>query len=171
MKYVLIVFLFIFSFSCKDVLSSDTLEVQLNPIELKYAKGFKISEFGEHKVLEVTRPWPNATTSNSYLILSPTSETTTNLIKNFDGTIIKPIENIVVTSTTHIPSLELLQVEDKLIGFPETEYISSSKTRQRIEEGKLRDLGKNESINTEVLLELNPDVVVGFGVDGVNKTF
>ncbi|NNC45868.1 MAG: ABC transporter substrate-binding protein [Winogradskyella sp.] len=171
MKHVLIVFLFILCFSCKDVSSSDTSDFQLNPIALKYAKGFKISELGEHKVLEITRPWPNATMSNSYLILSPTSETKTNLIHNFDGTIIKPIEDIVVTSTTHIPSLELLQVEDKLIGFPETEYISSSKTRQRVDEGKLRDLGKNESINTEVLLELNPDVVVGFGVDGVNKTF
>ena len=32
-------------------------------------------------------------------------------------------------------------------------------------------MGKNESINTEVLLELKPDLVVGFGVNGVSKTF
>ena len=76
-----------------------------------------------------------------------------------------------VTSTTHIPSLELLGVENSLVGFPGTDYISSEKTRKRIETGDIRELGKNEGINTEVLLELNPDVVIGFGVDGVNKTF
>src|SRR5690606_35548975 len=89
----------------------------------------------------------------------------------YDGIIINPIETIVVTSTTHIPALELLNVEETLIGFPGTNYISSKKTRQRIDEKKIRELGKNEGINTEVLLELNPNMVVGFGVDGVNKTF
>jgi iron complex transport system substrate-binding protein len=76
-----------------------------------------------------------------------------------------------VTSTTHIPALELLGVEQTLVGFPGTDYISSEKTRILIDDGKVRELGKNEGINTEVLLELNPDVVIGFGVDGVNKTF
>jgi iron complex transport system substrate-binding protein len=32
-------------------------------------------------------------------------------------------------------------------------------------------LGKNEGINIEVLLEVQPDVVVGFGIDGNNKSF
>ena len=64
-----------------------------------------------------------------------------------------------------------MEVEHTLVGFPGTDYISSEKTRQRIEEGDIRELGKNEGINTEVLLEVDPNVVIGFGVDGVNKTF
>ena len=90
---------------------------------------------------------------------------------DYDAIIVNPVETLVVTSTTHIPALELLNVESSLIGFPGTDYISSEKTRKRIDDKKIRELGKNEGINTEVLLELNPDVVVGFGVDGVNKTF
>ena len=53
-----------------------------------------------------------------------------------------------------------------MVGFPGTDYISSEKTRQRIDNGLVRELGKNEGINTEVLLEIKPDVVIGFGVDG-----
>ncbi|MDX1317224.1 MAG: ABC transporter substrate-binding protein, partial [Xanthomarina gelatinilytica] len=78
---------------------------------------------------------------------------------------------IVVTSTTHIPALELLGVEKSLVGFPGTDYISSEKTRFRVDMGKVRELGKNEGINTEVLLEIQPEVVIGFGIDGNNKTF
>ena len=55
--------------------------------------------------------------------------------------------------------------------FPGCDYISSERTRQRVDDEKIRELGKNEGINTEVLLEINPDLVVGYGVDGVNKTF
>ena len=36
--------------------------------------------------------------------------------------------------------------------------------------GSIRELGKNEGLNTEVLLELNPDLVVGFGIDGGNRS-
>ena len=69
---------------------------------------------------------------------------------------------IVVTSTTHIPSLEMLGVSEALVGFPNLNYISSETTRKRIDEGKITELGKNEDINTEVLIELSPDLVVGF---------
>jgi iron complex transport system substrate-binding protein len=74
-----------------------------------------------------------------------------------------------VTSTTHIPSLEMLGVSSTLTGFPNLNYISSKATRKRIEDGQIVELGKNENMNTEVLIDLSPDLVVGFGVDGNNS--
>lgn len=77
---------------------------------------------------------------------------------------------MVVTSTTHIPSLEMLGVDHTLTGFPNLDYISSEQTRKRIEAGHIKELGQNESINTEVAIDLNPDAVIGFGVDGQNTS-
>lgn len=139
-------------------------------LTIKYAKGFKVTDYGDHKILEITKPWQKADKSFKYLLLSKSIESE-NRDNSFDGTIRTPIKKIVVTSTTHIPALELLGVENTLVGFPETQYISSQKTRQRIDKGRVSELGKNEGINTEVLLNLNPDLVVGFGIDGSNKTF
>ena len=48
--------------------------------------------------------------------------------------------------------------------------MSSEKTRVRIDNGDVRELGKNEGINTEVLLDLNPDALIGYGVSSSNKT-
>jgi iron complex transport system substrate-binding protein len=81
-----------------------------------------------------------------------------------------PIKTIVVTSTTHIPSLEMLGVENTLVGFPGTDYISSKETRKRIETGKIREVGKNEHLNTEVLIDMQPEVVIGFGLTNSNPT-
>jgi len=89
----------------------------------------------------------------------------------YDHRINVPVSKIVVTSTTHIPSLEALNRESSLVGFPSLDFISSKKTRRLIKENKITELGKNEAINTEVLISLEPDVVIGFAVNGNNKTF
>ncbi len=142
-------------------------------LQLKYAKGFSVIDYGTYKILEIKNPWPKAEKSYRFALLNNNFDAdfwnTEKVL--FDSAIIIPIKKLVVTSTTHIPALELLNIEQTLVGFPGTEYISSEKTRLRIEQGLVRDLGKNEGINTEVLLELKPDVVIGFGIDGNNRTF
>ena len=67
--------------------------------------------------------------------------------------------------------LELLGVEKSLVGFQDTNYISSEKTRKRIDSGFVRELGNEAAMNTEVLFELQPDVVIGFAMNSVNKTY
>ncbi|WP_262884249.1 ABC transporter substrate-binding protein [Flavobacterium haoranii] len=62
-------------------------------------------------------------------------------------------------------------MENSIIAFPNTNYISSEKTRQLINSGKIREIGNNQSLNTEVILDLQPDVMVGFSVDGDMKTY
>jgi len=158
--------------SCKKEIKDQALKT--NPgteLVLKYAKGFSITDFGSYKVLEIKNPWPNADKSYSYKLLNNRNEAAKASNNSYTDIINVPLQSIVVTSTTHIPALELLGIEQTLVGFPSTDYVSSKKTRQRIDDGQIRELGKNEGINIEVLLELQPDVVVGYGIDGVNKTF
>lgn len=141
-------------------------------LSINYAEGFSVIDNGDFKILEIKNPWPKAEKTYRYALIPRELAPKITLNANeYDGILITPIETIVVTSTTHIPALELLGVEESLVGFPETDYISSEQTRKRIDNGFVRELGKNESINTEVLLELNPDVVIGYGIDGNNKTF
>jgi len=142
-----------------------------NKIILNHAKGFEIITHEEYKTLEIKKPWPEAEQHFKYVLIDAKNAAKTTFAKDaYDGVIITPIKKIVVTSTTHIPALELLNVETTLVGFPGTDYISSESVRTQIDNGKVRDLGKNEVLNTEVLLELNPDVVIGFGIDGGNRS-
>lgn len=163
----------LFVFSCKNEPAKQLIEVASGkPLPIKYAKGFSVKDFGTYKLIEINNPWPEAQKTYKYILISKINAAKSSFSKNeFDGIIIDPIEKIVVTSTTHIPALELLNVENTLVGFPGTDYVSSEKTRKRINNGLVKELGKNESINTEILLELKPDLVVGFGIDGNNRSF
>ncbi|REE24942.1 iron complex transport system substrate-binding protein [Winogradskyella pacifica] len=174
MKIIKFFVLLLIVSACKNETKNNTIlpSPETESIALKYAEGFKMSQSDHSKTIEITKAWPEAEKTYTYLLLTKEQAAKTTYNKaDYDGVIITPITKTVVTSTTHIPALELLGVEETLIGFPGSDYVSSEKTRMLINAGKVRELGKNEGINTEVLLALNPDVVVGFGVDGVNKTF
>lgn len=174
MKKLSFLLLFLVFVNCKeDKGSSQQIpSTTKEDTSISYAEGFSIQHQQDFKVLEIKNPWPASEKTFRYALISKEMAPKITLsTDDFDGILITPIEKIVVTSTTHIPALELLNVQNTLIGFPGTDYVSSEKTRDLIDKGSVRELGKNESINTEVLLELRPELVIGFGIDANNKTF
>ena len=140
--------------------------------KIEYARGFSIKQNGEITEIEVHNPWPNAQRTFTYAVIPKEKSTSTTYAKNaYDAVVFSPIERLVVTSTTHIPALEALEGLNKLAGFPDTQYISSVAARKLITEGKIKELGNNESLNTEITLELDPDVIVGFGINNENGPY
>lgn len=155
----LFICLFVF-ISCKETDKKEITEKTVKST-VEYAKGFDINvENGVTKLI-IKSPYPKAEKTFEYVLSKEKKK----------NTIQVPIEKIVVNSTTHIPILELLGEENSLIGFPHAKYISSEKTRALIDAGKVRELGKEASLNTEVLLDIKPDIVVGFSMGKSNKTF
>lgn len=162
---ILALSLLILLFSCKNDQKNIESEGKTNTeSNIKYAKGFDIQHFNNYTKLTIKAPYQNSTETFEFILTSNKSNTDLNAIQI-------PLNSIVVTSTTHIPMLELLQVENKLVGFPNTDYISSPKTRNLITQGSIKELGHEESINTELLLDLKPDLVVGFSLNSNNKMF
>jgi iron complex transport system substrate-binding protein len=140
---------------------------------LQYANGFLIeNQSNGVTIIKVLKPWANAETTQTYALVPKEIQASVSLNKNeYDAIISTPVKNIVVTSTTHIPALEELGVLNQLIGFPDTKYISSLAARKLIDAGKIKDLGVNESINTEAVLALQPDLIFGFAINDGNSTY
>ncbi|MFI8379892.1 ABC transporter substrate-binding protein [Leeuwenhoekiella sp. NPDC079379] len=135
--------------------------------KISYAKGFEITLYKTFKIITVSKAWPNSDKTFNYALVQRGTQLPDSITA--DAVIETPVEKIVVTSTTHIPALELLGVTQTLKGFPNLDYISSETVRKHIKNGAIKELGQNESINTESTINLNPDVLVSFGVDGENK--
>ena len=149
--------------------SKSALKSVSKTVAVYYAKGFSIKDFGTYKIIEVTSPWPQSKEKFRYLILPkgailPDDHRANTIVRT-------PITKLVVTSTTDSPMLEYLELENKLVGFPNTDYISSEKTRKRIDGGFVKELGKETDINTEMLLDIAPDLVIGFSATGAIKPY
>ena len=164
-KFTLLLFVVTTCMQCKQN-ETVTSETQNNKNQIQYAKGFSIENYKGYSVVTVKNPWPKSTKSYHYILKEKDGIVPDSLQKNSIITV--PIKSIVVTSTTHIPSLEMLQKEKSLVAFPNLDYISSEKIRALINAGKVKELGNNQSLNIEVLIDLQPDVIIGYGIDNNN---
>ena len=163
-QFSCIILIFVLVVSCKKEVSKKRTNTGPHPENtIKYAKGFDVISTKNEKKIIIKNPYSNTSTNFEYIIKKGNNEQL-NVINT-------PIKKIVVTSTTHIPMLELLGEEKALVGFQNTDYISSPKTRERIEAGFVKELGNEALLNTEILLELRPDAVIGFAMGDMNKTY
>jgi iron complex transport system substrate-binding protein len=136
---------------------------------IKYAKGFDIQVFDTYKKLIIKSPYPGAENQQEFILVD--SSTINRQLFKDQKLLIIPLRKIVTTSTTHVPMLELIEEENSLIGFPHTEYVTSLKTRKLIEKGLIHDIGNEQEFNTEILISLKPDAVIGFSMGNTTKMY
>jgi len=153
---------------CKKNESVATVSNLKNENTVHYAKGFSIHKYEGFSVVRVTNPWPKATKDYTYILQENGTKIPDSLSKNV--IIPVPLKKVIVTSTTHIPSLEMLGVENSLVGFPNLDFISSEKVRTLIDQKKVREIGVGQNLNTEVIIDIEPDVIVGYGIDNNNPS-
>ncbi|AWX43077.1 putative lipoprotein [Flagellimonas maritima] len=165
-------FFILFLSGCAKKKKPIPIEQSGTKTKIYHATGFSVESNANFTVIEVTSPWPGTETTFKYALVPKEKIATITLSRDeYDAIVATPVKSMVVTSTTHIPSLEALGELKTIKGFPNTNLISSSATRELIDSGQIMELGTNENINTEVVLELNPGVVVGFGINDTNKAY
>lgn len=158
--------LFLTLLGCKKNEQVITRTTTIAGNSISYSKSLALFKHEGYSVVKVSNPWPDANKSFTYILKEKNGIVPDSLQKY--TTINVPLQSIVVTSTTNIPFLEMLGVEKSLVGFPHTDYVSSEKTRKLIDAGSVKNVGQNEKLNIEQLIELAPNLIVAFGVDNNN---
>ena len=129
---------------------------------LSYAKGFSIETVNNGFQVEVYNPWQGAKNiSYRYNLVNRNYIEESDSIENL---IPIPVTRVVCLSTTHIAFIDLLNSSEKIVGVSGLNYVSSPNLREMISEGKVSDVGYEQSINYELVLSLKPDVVFSYGV-------
>ena len=130
---------------------------QKTPVPLDFATGFQLYQGEGFWEIEVSQGYPGSSDTYRYLVLDSGVQLNTT---GYDAVVQLPIDSVVLTSTTQVPHLDALGQSDLLIGFPQTDLISSTKTRARIAAGKVKELGAGPSANPELVLDLQPDWIM-----------
>ena len=156
--------------SCQKQTSTTVNAVDSNSgekMELEYAKTFTIDSYKDYYIVKIVEPWPAADRSYTYLFHKADAAIPDDL--EVDLKLQIRISKMIVSSTTHIPPIESLKELESIIGFPNTSYISSPKARDLIDDSAIKDVGNSQSLNTEMILDLQPRCIVTFAVKGENK--
>lgn len=166
--YFLSFVLFLLLSNCKQQeKKTEAIEQHGRTAAIKYAKGFTLDTYEGVYVVRVNQPWINAKEHYTYILKKKEAQVPDSL--QIYPQIQIPIQTIVCTSTTHLPALDVLGEVASLTGFAGLNYTSTATVRKQIDLGRIRELGQSESLNVEVVLDLQPTVVMAFAMDKNNK--
>jgi len=131
----------------------------------RYASGFSIKDEGSFKVLTVHKPWQNSRDVSYSYCLSPERELLPDSLREITW-IRTPVKRVVLLSTTHVAMVEQLGQAESIVGLSGSEFIYSPEIRERISSGQLVDVGYGQGLDYEAIVELDPDVLFIYGVEG-----
>ncbi|HEY3369257.1 MAG TPA: ABC transporter substrate-binding protein [Prolixibacteraceae bacterium] len=129
----------------------------------QYAHGFHLVKMGEITRVDVFNPWENARNFTYSYYLVPKSMALPDSLAGRQ-VIRTPVEKVVVLSTTHIGFIEKLGFESSIIGVSGKDFVTNPVVRKGLEQGLVHDVGYDQNLNYELLLQMKPDLVMAYGI-------
>ncbi len=153
----------IFSSSCnnkKDQSSSTTGTTSSDSahVQIKYAKGLAITYRDNYRLVDISDPEDKNGTVYHYALVSK-GQSTENVPKDYI-VIETPVEKVICMTTLQLSSFIKLDALDRVIGMPSTHYLFNKQMKQRIEDGKTARIGIEGNFDNELILSLNPDLIL-----------
>ncbi len=132
----------------------------------RYASGFEIlgAEGHESSILVVRDPWQGAEGVETSLFIARGGEEPP---ADFEGQVLQgDAERIVCMSSTHVALLDAVGAVERVVGvsgidFISNEYVAANRDR-------VGDVGYDNSVDYEMVVALDPDVVLLYGVTGAS---
>ncbi|MGM9735596.1 MAG: ABC transporter substrate-binding protein [Candidatus Cryptobacteroides sp.] len=128
----------------------------------EHAGGFSIlgAEGRESTIIRVSNPWQGAEGVEGSLLVRRGSE---EVPEGYEGEVLDgDASRIVCMSSTHVAMLEAVGAAGTVVGVSGLRYICNETVRN----GGTVDIGYDESIDYEILVALEPDLVLLYGVNG-----
>ena len=122
----------------------------------RYAKGFDVFYGDNYKTAVVYNPWKEGEVQQIYYLVGNKEVETPN-----DGIkVVVPVENIAISSCTHVEFLNLLGEINSVVGVCTPHLMYNSDIRERYADGKIQSLGDAHNVNLEQLVHLRPDIYI-----------
>ena len=156
MKYLLYILTLFILVSCagKTPKTESSVLSENERMPIYYAKGFDIFYEDNYKTVVVYNPWNDGEIQQTYyLVNNDTVQTPSTGMK-----ILIPIDNVAISSSTHVEFLNLLGKLSTVKGVCTPHLIYNDTLRSRYAAGQIQSLGDAHNVNLEQLLHLRPDV-------------
>lgn len=132
-------------------------------IEITDAVNFSVEYFNNYKVVTVINAFDGAEPFTYVLVQCGTPAPDAADFPDNTQFIEVPAGDIIAMSTTQLPHLTELGLLDKLIGLDSFLFVNSPEARALIDAGELVEIGSGAEVNVELVLDVEPDIVMTFG--------
>jgi iron complex transport system substrate-binding protein len=159
------------SFSCIHKGKKTEKPEEAYPVRIiTKAERFTLEKNDSCTILKIINPWQGARNIEQVYYLVRRGERSVHL-NDSSKVITVPVRRIICTSTTHIAMIEALGEEDAIAGVSGTQYVYSESVTNRIQTGLIPDIGYDAGINSELILKINPDLLIMYGIGGEGEGY
>jgi len=152
------------AYSChgKPTLPSENSKLHEAPT-VSYAKRFTIEHLKGYSQISVINPWQGASDIIQKWYLVPRGAQLS-FFPDSSEVIQVPVRKIICMSTTHLAMISALDETGSLVGFSGTRFIFGKDLSGKVEDGSIYEIGYEDNLNKELILKLNPDLIMVYGI-------
>jgi iron complex transport system substrate-binding protein len=160
--YLLGVFLMLSSCTWNRTKIPEQPDLSEKPV-ISYAKRIVLEKKEGYLQLSVVNPWQGANNIIQNWYLVPRGKTVPSSIDT-SSVIYVPVKKIVCMSTTHVSMISALGENESIVGFSGTGLIYNKEITDKVKERTIRDVGYDDNLNKELILESDPDLIMVYGI-------
>lgn len=142
----------------KAGLSGKARQTIADSIEIKYAKGFKVRNYANYKLIDVIDPSGESDMHYKYAFLSKGGNKAE--IPTDYQIIETPVRSVICMTTLQLSNFIKLESLDKVVGITSTRFLFNEQMNRQLEEGKTSKIGIEGEFDSEIVISLNPDVIL-----------
>lgn len=147
----------------EQAMPADTA-TQFVKTEIHHAKGFSIRYYHDYKLVSIINPFGGQGDTLHYIlqrkgVAAPEGYPRAQRIEI-------PVKNMAAMSSMHVGLLGFLNAEAVLTGLGSLQYVYSPQVIRMIKQGKIAEVGRDQGLNDEKLIEMQPGVVMTIGSPG-----
>lgn len=153
----------LFCVSCNSTSNNDAECFATTLYAPRYASGFVIdADEDNNTLIRVSQPWQGGAIEEQRLAIFATDEAA----KGYKGEhIVGTAERIVCMSTSYIAMLDAIGMTDAIVAVSGKQYVTNEHVAAT---PNIKDVGYDSNLNYELLVSLNPDLVLMYGVTAEN---
>ena len=160
-KLLFILFTLVITFSgCNQNKNAKTIgdRNSADSMNIKYAKGFKVISSANYKLVDITDPSGESDMHYKYALVNRGS--------NKEGipadyqTIEIPVCSVICMTTLQLSNFIKLNALNKVVGITSTRFLFNEQMNRQLKEDKTRKIGIEGEFDNEVILALNPDIIL-----------
>ena len=161
-KYLLGILLILSSCTWNRTKIPEQRNLSDKPI-VSYAKRLILEQKEGYSQVSVVNPWQGANNIIQNWYLVPVGKAAPRGIDTI-SVIHVPVKKIICMSTTHVSMISALGENESIIGFSGTGLIFNRVVNDRVKSRAIKDVGYDDNLNKELILETHPDLIMVFGI-------
>jgi iron complex transport system substrate-binding protein len=130
---------------------------------VEYAQRFRIEKKQNYTILTIIDPWQGALNVKNIYYLIRRGNNVPNDIDT-SAIIFVPVRKIISMSTTFLAMIRALGEEEAVRGISGADLIFDKDLRKKVERGEVADVGYEDNLNKELVIQINPDLMMVYGV-------